>query len=130
MRLKTLHRRPRVDRRRQPSTSAIGTTSALIANAIPEPHDGRRGKVKMSELAKVLDEAQRRKGLTSDNALAKALGWPQATVSSYRRGARSMSLELALDLSEKTGIPVEAIARAVKADRESETRRAVGRKAA
>lgn len=73
----------------------------------------------MSETAALLDRAQERFGLTSDNKLAQALNWPQGTISGYRRGARTMDIEMAVDFATKTGIPLEEVAAAAIADKKA-----------
>lgn len=71
----------------------------------------------MTNTAALLDAARARLGLTSDNKLAQALGWPQGTISGYRRGARCMDVEQVAEFAAKTGIPVETVLAAAVNDR-------------
>ena len=71
----------------------------------------------MSATTDLLDEAQSRLGLTSDNQLAQALGWLQPTVSAYRAGRRCMDVERVAEFSAKTGIPLERVVAAAIEDR-------------
>ncbi len=64
----------------------------------------------MTATADLLDTAKERLGLTSDYQLAKALGWPVPTVSSYRTGRRTMELEQVVAFAIKTGISLEEVA--------------------
>lgn len=81
----------------------------------------------MTDTAKLLDDAQSRMGLKSDNSLAKALGWRQSTIAGYRTGRSSMDVEKALDFAKKTGIELELVVRAAVTDRKNKNRRTVAR---
>ena len=70
-----------------------------------------------SATGELLDEAKSRLGLTSDYKLGKALNWGQSAVSNLRRGANCMSLIAAADFAEKTGISLEKVVNAARADK-------------
>jgi hypothetical protein len=71
----------------------------------------------MTATAELLDTAKAKMGLTSDYQLAKALGWPSSTMSSYRQGRRAMELEQAVSFATKTGIALEEVANVALQDR-------------
>ncbi len=60
-----------------------------------------------------LDAVKTRLGITSDYALAKALGWPQATISGYRTGRRYFDDDAALSVAAALDVhPLQVIASA------------------
>lgn len=86
-------------------------------------------KVKVQTPAGLLDEAKDRLGLTSDYKLALTLSWPFQTISGYRTGKRSMSVEHVREFSRVTGISLETVIDAAIAGLrlKAETRRTVDR---
>jgi hypothetical protein len=60
-----------------------------------------------------LDAVKSRLEITSDYALAKRLGWPQATISGYRTGRRFFDDDAALSVAAALDIhPLQVIAAA------------------
>lgn len=57
----------------------------------------------------VLDRARDLHGLTSDQALADALGLSMSTVSNLRRGLTTPTIATAMALKKLTGLPLDLI---------------------
>jgi hypothetical protein len=64
-----------------------------------------------------LDAVKAAKGLTSDYQLAKLLGFPLSSVSSYRTGRRFFDDEAALTVAEVLGVNPLAVIAAANAER-------------
>lgn len=77
----------------------------------------------------LLDAVKTRRGITSDYALAKALGVTQTAVSSYRTGNSKISDDVALTVAEILGmhpLAVIAVANAERAKTEKQKARWAG----
>lgn len=71
----------------------------------------------MSATTDLLDLAKARRGLTTDYALAQALGWATAQVSNYRSGRRGMGDEQACEVADLAKVPREYALALVAAER-------------
>lgn len=71
----------------------------------------------MNATIRYLDAAKARAGLISDYALAKRLGMPQSTMSSYRTGRRQLDALAAFQVAELAGIDAREVIAAVELDK-------------
>ncbi|HZT04327.1 MAG TPA: hypothetical protein VFA39_18920 [Steroidobacteraceae bacterium] len=67
-----------------------------------------------------LDALKAQKGLTSDYQLWKALGWKQATMSSYRCGRTAMSGAHAIRIADELTLPRAYVLACMEAEREND----------
>ena len=65
----------------------------------------------------LLDAVKKRHGITSDYALAKILGAPQPTISSYRCGRRIIDDDMALTIAQELDIDPLVVIAAANAER-------------
>ena len=71
----------------------------------------------MSQTQNLLDIAKRKRNLTTDYELAKALGWPTSQVSGYRTAGRGLADEQAMELAEFANLDPSEVLLSIHADR-------------
>lgn len=71
----------------------------------------------MSATVKYLDAAKARGGYSSDYALAKRLGMPLSTISSYRTGRRHFDAKAAFQVAQVAGVDAREVIAAVELDK-------------
>lgn len=74
--------------------------------------------------AEMLDAAQKKLGVNSDYALAKAMGITKGRIGHYRTGIRTPDEQACFQLADILGIDPAAVIAAVKAERETEPSKA------